>query len=208
MIKLKDLLKLDEIKYTGSIKPKHQRRMERELKHIHEVQVKHMPPPDNSSHETRSELNWLKNYNDGEVDESVVKRGDDIKKVYEEYCKDNKLKYPKEYIKELIKDSGKLIYKLKYKVNRPRPKQGAEFLNIDLPTPTLASMPTTSYPSGHSTQGIFIGKVLSKMHPTHEKKLMELGKMISHSRLMARAHYPSDSKFGEYLGNILFNNLK
>jgi len=37
---------------------------------------------------------------------------------------------------------------------------------------------------------------------------MELGKMISHSRLMARAHYPSDSKFGEYLGNILFNNLK
>ena len=35
MIKLKDLLKLDEIKYTGSIKPKHQRRMERELKHIH-----------------------------------------------------------------------------------------------------------------------------------------------------------------------------
>ena len=208
MIKLKDLLELDEIKYTGSIKPKHQKRMERELKHIHEVQVKHMPPPDNSSHETRSELNWLKNYNDGEVDESVVKRGDDIKKVYEEYCKDNKLKYPKEYIKELIKDSGKLIYKLKYKFNRPRPKQVAEFLDIDLPTTTLESMHTPSYPSGHSTQGIFIGKVLSKMHPTHEKKLMEIGKMISHSRLMARAHYPSDSKFGEYLGNILFNNLK
>ena len=157
---------------------------------------------------TRSELNWLKNYNDGEVDESVVKRGDDIKKVYEEYCKDNKLKYPKEYIKELIKDSGKLIYKLKYKFNRPRPKQVAEFLDIDLPTTTLESMHTPSYPSGHSTQGIFIGKVLSKMHPTHEKKLMEIGKMISHSRLMARAHYPSDSKFGEYLGNILFNNLK
>ena len=92
MIKLKDLLKLDEIKYTGSIKPKHQKRMERELKHIHEVQVKHMPPPDNSSQETRSELNWLKNYNDGEVNEDVVKRGDNIKKVYEEYCKDNKLK--------------------------------------------------------------------------------------------------------------------
>ena len=84
----------------------------------------------------------------------------------------------------------------------------AEFLGIDLPTTTLESMHTPSYPSGHSTQGIFIGKVLSKMHPTHEKKLMEIGKMISNSRLMARAHYPSDSKFGEYLGNILFNNLK
>ena len=208
MIKLKDLLKLDEIKYTGSIKPKHQKRMERELKHIHEVQVKHMPPPENSSHETREELNWLKNYNNGEVNEEVVKRGDNIKKVYIEYCEENKLKYPKEYISELIKDSGKIIYHLKYKFNRPRPKQVAEFLDIDLPTTTLESMHTPSYPSGHSTQGIFIGKVLSKMYPSHEKKLMELGKMISHSRLMARAHYPSDSKFGEYLGNILFNNLK
>ena len=208
MIKLKDLLKLDEIKYAGSIKPKHQKRMERELKHIHEVQVKHMPPPENSSHETREELNWLKNYNNGEVNEEVVKRGDNIKKVYIEYCEENKLKYPKEYISELIKDSGKIIYHLKYKFNRPRPKQVAEFLDIDLPATTLESMHTPSYPSGHSTQGIFIGKVLSKMYPSHEKKLMELGKMISHSRLMARAHYPSDSKFGEYLGNILFNNLK
>ena len=208
MIKLKDLLKLDEIKYAGSIKPKHQKRMKRELKHIHEVQVKHIPPPENSSHKTRKELEWLKNYNNGEVNEEIVKEGDNIKRVYKKYCEDNKLKYPKEYISELIKDSGKIIYHLKYKFNRPRPKQVAEFLGIDLPTTTLKSMYTPSYPSGHSTQGIFIGKVLSKMYPSHEKKLMELGKMISHSRLMARAHYPSDSKFGEYLGNILFNNLK
>ena len=109
MIKLKDLLKLDEIKYAGSIKPKHQKRMERELKHIHEVQVKHMPPPDNSSQETRSELNWLKNYNDGEVNEDVVKRGDDIKKVYEEYCKDNKLKYPKEQLITLLNLMDQLL---------------------------------------------------------------------------------------------------
>ena len=106
MIKLKELLELDEIKYAGNIKPKHQKRMERELKHIHEVQVKHMPPPDNSSKETRLELNWLKNYNDGKVDEDIVKRGDNIKDVYREYCEDNKLKYPKEYVKELIKDNN------------------------------------------------------------------------------------------------------
>ncbi len=153
MIKLKDLLKLDEIKYAGSIKPKHQKRMERELKHIHEVQVKHMPPPENSSHETREELNWLKNYNNGEVNEEVVKRGDNIKKVYREYCEENKLKYPKEYISELIKDSGKIIYHLKYKFNRPRPKQVAEFLDMIYHNYT-ESMHTPSYPSGHSTQGI------------------------------------------------------
>ena len=39
-----------------------------------------MPPPDNSSRTTRQELEWLKNYNDGKVDEEVVKRGDKPKK--------------------------------------------------------------------------------------------------------------------------------
>jgi len=208
MLKLKELLRLDEMKYSGKIKPKHQKRMERELKHIHEVQVKHMPPPENSSAETRNEIKWLQKYNDGVVNEDIVKEGDDIKAVYREYCEDNGLKYPKDYITELIKDSGKLIYQLKYKFNRPRPKQVAEFLEMDLPTTTLESMHTPSYPSGHSTQGIFIGKVLSKMYPNHEKKLMEIGKMISKSRLMARAHYPSDSRFGEYLGELLFRNIK
>ena len=141
------------------------------------------PPPDNSSKETRLELNWLKNYNDGKVDEDVVKRGDNIKDVYREYCEDNKLKYPKEYVKELIKDSGKLIYKLKYKFNRPRPKQ-VDYLEIDLPTTTLESNAHTILSKWSFHTRNFIGKVLSKMYPNHEKKLMKLGKMISNSRLM------------------------
>ena len=35
MLKLKELLKLDNIRYSESIKPKHQKRMDRPLKHIH-----------------------------------------------------------------------------------------------------------------------------------------------------------------------------
>ena len=69
-------------------------------------------------------------------------------------------------------------------------------------------MKTPSYPSGHSIQGIFIAKVLSKMYPKHKKQLMEIGKMVSNSRLMARAHYPSDTKLGEKIGELLFLNLK
>jgi hypothetical protein len=32
--------------------------------------------------------------------------------------------------------------------------------------------------------------------------------MVSDSRLMARAHYPSDTKLGEKIGELLFLNLK
>lgn len=209
MIKLKELLKLDEMVFTDTIKEKHSKKMKRELVHISEPTVPHNPPPDNSSKETLKELHWLLDYNNGKISNSVVMKGDDIKKVFKKYCDESKLEYPKEYINELIKDSGKIIYKLKYKYNRPRPFQLGEFYNIpDFKIHNLDSAKTPSYPSGHSTQGIFLAKVFGKKYPHHKKKFMEIGKMISNSRLMARAHYPSDTEFGEKLGELLFINLK
>ena len=209
MLKLKELLELDGMKYTETIKPKHKKRMKREMKYINIPIIKHSPPPINSSRETLKELHWLKNFNDGIVNEVLVKEGDDVKGAFREYLESQNLEYPKKYVKELVKDSGKIIYELKYKYNRPRPAQVAKFLQLeDFDTTTLESMHTPSYPSGHSVQGILVGRSLGKMFKEHKDKLFEIGKMISKSRLMARAHYPSDSKFGEQVGEILFQNLK
>ena len=130
MLKLKELLKLDNIRYSESIKPKHQKRMDRELKYIHNPIIPYNPPPTNSSKVTIDELHWLLNFNDGKISNDVVMEGDDIEKVFENYCEENSLNYPKKYIKELIKDSGRIIYELKYKYNRPRPIQLGEFYNI------------------------------------------------------------------------------
>ena len=209
MLKLKELLELDGMKYTETIKPKHKKRMKREMKYINIPIIKHSPPPTNSSRETLKELHWLKNFNDGIVNEVLVKEGDDVKGAFREYLESQNLEYPKEYVKELIKDSGKIIYELKYKYNRPRPIQVAKFYQIEgFETTTLDSMHTPSYPSGHSVQGILVGRALGKMFKEHKQELYEVGKMISDSRLMARAHYPSDSKFGKQVGEILFQNLK
>ena len=52
MIKLKELLKLDEMVFSDTIKERHNKRMKRELVHISEPMVPHNPPPDNSSKET------------------------------------------------------------------------------------------------------------------------------------------------------------
>jgi hypothetical protein len=49
---------------------------------------------------------------------------------------------------------------------------------------------------------------LSDMYCEHQYNLMELAKDISYSRNVARAHYPSDSKFGEKLGGEMFKYLK
>jgi len=70
----------------------------------------------------------------------------------------------------------------------------------------MKSMETPSYPSGHSVQGILIGSVLKMKYGT--SAFMKTAENISYSRRVARAHYKSDSKMGEKLGNSMFNFIK
>ena len=72
----------------------------------------------------------------------------------------------------------------------------------------MASMKTKSYPSGHSVQGILIAKVLGDKHPKAKSAFAKTGKNISYSRRVARAHYKSDSKMGEQLGNSMYKHIK
>ena len=103
--------------------------------------------------------------------------------------------------KKLIKESTKTILSLKYYYNRPRPFQLAKFYGItEFENFTLPSMTTPSYPSGHTTQGYLMAELLGREYPKHFENLQKLANMISTSRLMARAHYPSDCKFGKEVG--------
>jgi acid phosphatase (class A) len=72
----------------------------------------------------------------------------------------------------------------------------------------LDTMKTPSYPSGHSTQGYLIALALSDKYPNKEKKLMKAAKDISYSRRVARAHYKSDSIFGEQIGKDMYKHIK
>ena len=69
-------------------------------------------------------------------------------------------------------------------------------------------MKTPSYPSGHSVQGVLIAKVLGKKYPKAKSAFAKTGDNISYSRRVARAHYKSDSKMGEKLGNKMYNYIK
>ena len=96
---------------------------------------------------------------------------------------------------------------LKYKYNRPRPYQLAEFYGLDVDKFNLDSMNTPSYPSGHATQGYLLGKFYSDRYPEHIGEFMKLGEDIAESRIKAKAHYPSDKQFGKELAKKLFDNL-
>ena len=209
MIKLKDLLVLDDMKYSDTINPKHQKRIKMSTELIGEVNVPDNPFPENSSQCTRDELQYLINHNDGVIDRDFVKEGDDIDSVFKNYCEANGLEFDKKYYGKILKESRKVIMNLKYKYNRPRPHQLAEYYGLEeFEDFELPSMKTPSYPSGHSTQGHLMAELLGKKYPTHYEEFKKLSNFISKSRIMARAHYPSDCKFGEEVAMYIIRKIK
>ena len=200
MIKLKELLSLREMVYTHQVKPKHKDKMNRETKILeHNTFATLQPPPDNDSNTTLNEINKLAKI---EPDKKRVERGDDVKELFYPLIKEIK-SVDKEHIDLLIKDSAKYIFKLKYQYNRPRPYQVAEFYDIDLNGTQLDSMKTPSYPSGHATQGYLIAEYLCLKDPHNETLYRSVGEEIAESRIIAKAHYPSDKIAGKYLANQL-----
>jgi len=210
MIKLQDLINLNGMTYSDTIKPDHKKKIEMETNLIDDdMIIPERPFPENASKETRKELLWLLDYNYGTIDREYIKDGDNINKVFKEYCNDNNLDYDETYYKKILKESTKTILFLKYYYNRPRPYQLAEFYeNDEFEIHNLASAKTPSYPSGHTTQGHLMAELLGKKYPEHYDDFIDLAKFISSSRLMARAHYPSDCVFGVEVAHHIVAKIK
>ena len=206
MIKLKNLLELNKMTYNSGPEGEQKKRMMMELKLFDdEYTLPNQLPPENSSQTTLDEVKYLQCL---EVDKSYVEKYDKVKQSFKEVFEELGLPYMKEELKSLLKESGKFITELKYKYNRPRPKQIAEFYGFDFDDVDLGSMKTPSYPSGHAVQGYLIGEILSNMDKTNAVLYKGMGEEIAHSRILAKAHYPSDKTYGHKIAMELFKAYK
>ena len=159
-------------------------------------------PPVDSGYTTRTEINELKKI---PLKKDFVKKYDDIEAAFAKTAKEQGVKdYDKKIATKLIKESAPVILELKKYHDRPRPYE----LDKKLTAFKMKSMETPSYPSGHSVQGFLIGNYLSDKYPKSRKGFMATAKNISYSRRVARAHYKSDSKVGEELGNSMYKHIK
>ena len=119
---------------------------------------KKMKPPGNNSFDTMQEIKALSKI---PLDKKFVKKYDNIESAFKQTAKENNIAdYDKKIAATLINDSAPVIIKLKEHFNRPRPKVSAVKMNINMKDIEMASMKTASYPSGHSVQGVLIGKAL------------------------------------------------
>jgi len=212
MIKLKQLIKesLKDMVFSKSIKPKHKKRMELETKLFpSDAKLTMTPPPTNDSNETRTEIFKLLAYNNGVIDRNMVKKYDDIIEPYMELIEKYNVDVTEDDLQQIIDEGAKFTLKIKYKFNRPRPYQIAEHYGIeDFRRHKLDTAKSPSYPSGHAMQGRVIALYLSDKDPSNRKEYMMIGHNISESRIMARAHYPTDRKYGDMLGDELYKVMK
>jgi len=162
-------------------------------------------PPGNKSLGTFKEIKELKKI---KSDRKFVEDKDDVFTAFKSVAEKNNIEYPSKLVKTLINESDEPIMDLKNFYKRPRPKVVAEELGMKLDDIELKTMKTPSYPSGHSAQGFLIGKVLADKYPEASKDFMKEAKDISYSRNVAKAHYKSDSKFGEQLGTSMYEHIK
>ena len=211
MIKLKQLIteSLKDMVFSKTIKPKHKKRMGIETKLFpSNPKLTITPPPANDSNETRTELFKLLAYNDGVIDRKMVEEYDDMTKPFMELIEKHNVDVTKDDLQQIIDEGAKFTLKIKYKYNRPRPYQIAEHYGIeDFKRHKLDTAKTPSYPSGHALQGRLIGLILTDKDPKHQNEYMAVSQRISDSRIMARAHYPSDKEYGEKLADELYEQM-
>jgi hypothetical protein len=167
---------------------------------------KKMKPPGNNTFDTMQEIKALKKI---PIKKDFVKKFDNQEKAFKQTAEREGIEnYDSNVAEKLIEKSAPVILKLKKHFNRPRPKVLAKKMNIKMKDIEMASMKTPSYPSGHSTQGMLIGLVLSDKYPKAKSAFMKTANNISDSRNVAHAHYKSDSDMGKKLGKSMYNHIK
>jgi hypothetical protein len=190
--------------YNEGPTDKHKSRINYPITLFNDFVMEESPFPENASKETLDELKYLENKT---IDKNFVEKHDDVTKVFKKLFKELELEFNKEEADELLRQSAKYLMELKYKYNRPRPYQIAEFYHMDVTNFNMDSMKTPSYPSGHATQGYLLGKIYSKRHTEYTKEFTDLGEAVAESRIVGKAHFPSDKEFGKKLAERLFDNL-
>ena len=205
MIKLKELLELNEMTYNDGASKKHQDKIDRPITLFEDISISLQPFPENTSKKTLEEVKYL-----SEIEEDVdyVRENDKVKESFGKLHEELELEYNEDEAGKYLKESSKYIMELKYKFQRPRPHQIADFYGIDLNGVDLDSMKTPSYPSGHATQGYLLGMIYSERYPEYRKEFMKLGEDVAESRIVGKAHFPSDKKAGIELAEKLFQNRK
>jgi len=111
-------------------------------------------------------------------------------------------------MRSIQRDITPLIIKLKYKFQRPRPYQLANYYKLNLFPMKSTSALTPAYPSGHTIQAIVVLTIIGNKHPNLYQSCKRLWEDIAYSRIALGVHYPSDNDFSYEVANKILKHEK
>ena len=169
------------------------------------------PPPSNSSKVAFDEIQYLIGLQEFRDQWETDMRMHDTKvmKAFGKYVDKHNLEVDLDEIKRISDQADSIILSLKRFYNRPRPKVLANKLGLGFSFFPLKTAETPSYPSGHATQGRLVAKLIADEVPfKHRADIIRIGEDIGEGRMVAGAHYPSDTNFGHLLADELYRLAK
>ena len=169
------------------------------------------PPPKNTENKTFKELETIssKTFNRSNQDTDLVLRIDhDIDPFFENLLLKYNLKYPKDYIKNFYHIIKPVLMNTKGFWNRPRPKQLADLLGIDIDIIVTDTHHTPSYPSGHTVYSSLVANIIKDFYPqVNHSDLDKIVDNTAQARILQGVHYPSDNKASLIFTKFVFNKL-
>jgi hypothetical protein len=142
---------------------------------------------------------------DAQKQEAFIDQHYSIKLLTSVISPDFETKYPATYavLKNAGMDAGMITEKLKKENHRLRPF--AQHPTLVVPLFTVEDF---SYPSGHASGSAVQARILSELFPERAEDLFKRARQVADGRVVAGAHYASDTEFGEKLGDLIFEQLE
>lgn len=167
------------------------------------------PPPANSSNETMLELTQLREYS------RTYRTPDQINLIKREAIASGdylgggalidpfmqNLKFSQLWGK-VYADSAVFLIRAKHKFQRPRPSHLVQDLTTVVAVPGHAS-----YPSGHAFDTRMLAHLMGAVDTDNAQIFLEKAYKIGHRREIAGLHYPSDTKAGILLADLVWEEL-
>ena len=205
---------LDKLGHKGKYNSKRLKKLARPYPAFEDFDLEEWqgyPPPKNSSTETLNELRYLMSLGSQRkvwkpemtmYDKKVIK-------PFKDYLEDFGIEVEWDRIKELDYQRGSIILSLKRHYNRIRPAELAKEMSLPLDAFPLETADTPAYPSGHASSGRLISLLVADQVPLeHRKNILDIGQRVADSRMVAGAHYPSDTAFGKRIADELYRLSK
>lgn len=169
------------------------------------------PPPSNTSEVTIKELKYLeqltKNINIKQRSLIDIVDNEPID-IFKPILKKYNLKFDFTNFEKVWNVSKNVILNVKYKFNRPRPEQLADYFGVKINVIQSKTAETPAFPSGHTCYSALCCYLLADTFPEQSSEFFSQVGVSGYARCLQGVHYPSDNEASMTLSGAIWENIK